>query len=44
MASKNDKPGEKLGEMIGYLLVIAFAIVGLMFMVKGFIVLYEWLF
>nr|DAU46652.1 MAG TPA: hypothetical protein [Caudoviricetes sp.] len=44
MASKNNKPDEKLGEMIGYLLIIAFTIVGLMFMVKGFIVLYEWLF
>lgn len=44
MAKRKDKSGEKLGEVIGWLLVIAFTIAGLMFMVKGLMVLYEWLF
>lgn len=47
MATRNSKKytsSEKLGELIGYVLVAAFAVAGLMFMIKGFIFLYEWLF
>lgn len=47
MATRNSKrytSAEKLGELIGYVLVAAFALAGVMFMVKGFIFLYEWLF
>nr|DAE84627.1 MAG TPA: mature oligodendrocyte transmembrane protein [Bacteriophage sp.] len=47
MATRNSKKytsAEKLGELIGYVLVAAFAVAGLMFMIKGFVFLYEWLF